>query len=109
MPLATACTTEQQVPITLAPLTEGGNPAPIDGLPTITVLSGDATFSQDPAEPLVFRVVSGPGAGTSEFRVDADADLDGDVRTISDTVTLTVTSAEAATLGLSAGAPEPKP
>lgn len=108
MPLAIACTNEEQIPVTAAPLTAAGHPAPVDGALRVTVLSGDGTVLQDPATPLVFRAVSGNSAGDTEYLVEADADLGAGVRTISDRVTLTVTSAEAASLGFTAGPAEPK-
>ena len=108
MPLNIACTNEEQVPITAAPVTASGGPATVDGPLRVTVVSGDGTVLQDPGTPLVFRAVSGSGGGDTVYRVQADADLGGGETLIEDTVTLTVTSASAASFGLSAGAPEPK-
>lgn len=62
-------TDEQKVKLTAAPVTAAGNPAPIDGALAVEVLSGDATVSQDPAEPLSFYVISGSAGVVSEFRV----------------------------------------
>mgnify|MGYP001600512360 CR=1 FL=1 len=104
-----ACNNEQQIPVNSSPSTDTGRPAQVDGALIISVQSGDGTFSQDPATPLVFKAVSGPSAGQTVYLVEADADLGAGVRRISDTVTLTVTSAEAASFGFSAGVPEPKP
>jgi len=108
MALNIASTNEEQVPVTASPVTAGGKPAQVDGALVITVLSGEATFSQDPAEPLVFRAVSGDNPGETVYLVEADADLGDGVVTISDTVTYNVTSASAASFGLAAGPVEPK-
>lgn len=108
MPLSTTSTNEQQVPITATPMTSSGRPAQVDGPLRVTVQSGDATFLQNPAEPLVFRVVSGDAPGTTEYLVEADADLGAGVTLIQDTVTYTVTSETATSFGLASGPPEPK-
>lgn len=100
-------TNEQKVLITLAPVTEAGNPAPIDGVPVWEVLSGDATI--EPSEDgLSCTLISGE-VGNSQIQVSADADMDEDeVRTLTDIIDLVVVSAEASTLGLVIGQPESK-
>lgn len=108
MPLAIACTSEEQIPITASPVTASGKPAPVDGALVVTVQSGTGTFTQDAAAPLVFKAVSGDDPGDTVYLVEADADLGAGVTTISDLVTLTVTSASAVSFGLTAGAAEPK-
>jgi len=109
MPLAIASTNEEQVPVTAAPVTASGRPAQVDGALTVTVQSGEGTFTQDAAEPLTFRAVSGDNPGTTVYLVEADADLGSGVVSISDTVTYEVAGAQAASFGLSAGTVEPKP
>lgn len=109
MPLAIASTNEEQVPVTAAPVTASGKPAQVDGALTITVQSGEGTFSQDAGEPLTFRAVSGDNPGTTVYLVEADADLGAGVVPISDTVTYEVAGAQAASFGLSSGPVEPKP
>lgn len=108
MPLAIACSNEEQVPVTASPLTQSGHPAQIDGALTVTVQSGDGTVLQDPATPLLFKAVSGDNPGDTTYLVSADADLGAGVTTITDLVTLTVTSATAASFGLVQGPAEPK-
>lgn len=109
MSLAIACNNEQKVPVTAAPTSANGRPAPVDGALTITVQSGDGTFLQDPASPLVFDAVSGDAPGDTVYLVEADADMGpGDPVLIQDLVTLTVTSAVAANFGFTSGAPVPK-
>ena len=108
MPLSIACTNEQQVPVTASPQTSSGRPAPIDGALRISVVSGDGTFLQDPATPLVFKAVSGDNPGDTIYLVEADADMGGTEALIQDLVTLTVTSAVAANFGFVAGPAENK-
>jgi hypothetical protein len=109
MPLLTACTTDEQVTVTATPVTATGRPAQIDGALVVTVTSGNGTFVQLPATPLVVTLVSGDTAGDTVYSIVADSDLGAGVVQLSDTATLTVTSATAASFGLTAGAPEPKP
>lgn len=108
MALNIACSNEEKVPVTASPVTATGKPAQVDGALTITVLSGEGTFEQDPAFPLVFKAVSGDNPGETVYLVEADADLGAGITTISDTVTLAVASATAASFGLAAGVAEPK-
>jgi hypothetical protein len=109
MPLSIASNNEQQVPVTASPVTSSGKPAQVDGPLRITVVSGTATFTQDPATPLVFKAVSGNDPGTTEYLVEADADLGAGEVLIQDTVTYEVEGAQAASFGLASGVPEPKP
>lgn len=101
-------TNEEKVKLTATPLTAAGHPAAIDGALRITVQSGDATFTQDPAEPNSFFAVSGDAPGDTVYLVEADADLGAGVTLIQDSVTYHVAGAAAASFGLSASAPEPK-
>jgi hypothetical protein len=109
MPATAACSNEEMIPVTAAPVTSSGAPAQIDGALTVTVQSGDGSVSQDAASPLTFNAVSGSAPGDTVYLVEADADLGAGVVTLQDTFTLTVTSATAASFGLSAGAAVPKP
>ncbi len=108
MPATAACSNEEKIPVTAAPVTASGAPAQIDGALTVTVQSGDGTVEQDAATPLSFNAVSGAGPGDTVYLVEADADLGAGVVTLQDTFTLAVTSATAASFGLSAGAAIPK-
>lgn len=108
MPATAACSNEEKVPVTAAPVTSTGRPAQIDGALSVVVASGDGTVEQDPATPLSFNAVSGDAPGDTVYTVSADADLGAGVVTLSDTFTLTVSGANAASFGLSAGAAVPK-
>lgn len=99
-------TDEQKVLVTLAPKTQSGKDATLDGDASFTVESGDATVEPQPGG-LSAYIVSG-AQGPSSIKVSADADLGEGVRTIEDTINLTVVGAEATNLGLVVGSPEPK-
>jgi hypothetical protein len=100
-------TNEQQVKVTLNPVTGGGKPVTLDGAPAWSVISGNSTVV--PAEDgLSADLVSEDGFGDTEFLVKADADLGEGVVEISDTIRLTVVGAKAESLGLSAGEPTQK-
>jgi len=108
MPLTVNIDDTQKVTVTAAPTDAAGNPAGIDGALTVAVQSGNCTFTQDPASPLSFVIVSGSTPGASVLLVSADADLGAGVQTIQDTVTVNVTAALAQNLGLSVGTPVAK-
>jgi hypothetical protein len=100
-------TNEQQVNVTLHPVTATGKPAQVDGAPVWTVQSGDSTVN--PAgDGLSAVFVSSDTPGDTQVLVEADADLGSGVQTISDIVTLHVAGAQAANLGLTADEPTPK-
>lgn len=95
---------EEKVTVTLQPMTASGNPALLDGVPSWSQVSGDATFNVS-ADGLSIELVSSDAPGVSEFAVTADADLGEGVKQLNDGITLVVVSAEATSLGLFAGAP----
>ncbi len=101
-------TNEQQVVVTLHPVTEAGHPAPVDGAPVWSVVTGDSTVTPA-SDGLSATLVSADDPGDTDFIVHADADLGGGITDISDIVRLHVAGAQAANLGLTAGDPTPKP
>lgn len=101
-------TNEQKIKLTAAPVTAAGHPAPLDGALVIEVVSGEGTFSQDPAEPLSFYVISGDNAGVTEYKVTADADTGAGVVSIEESVVYDVTAAQAAGFGFVVSAAEAK-
>jgi len=107
MPLELKITNEQKIKVTLTPKTDTGKPAPLDGVPTWEVVSGNSTVVVA-ADGLSADLVSADDPGDTQFLVSADADLGDGVETISDTIKLTVAGALAKNLGLTAGQPEPK-
>ncbi len=108
MPLELKITNEQQVKVSLKPVTDTGKPAALDGSPAWTVISGNSqvVVAED---GLSADLVSSDEPGDTIVSVKADADLGEGVEEIADTITLTVIGATAKNLGLSAGAPTPKP
>jgi hypothetical protein len=92
-------TNEQKVMVTLAPTTEAGNPAILDGIPTWTVVQGDATLEVS-EDGLSAFLVSGEAEVNSQIEVTADADLGEGVVTLTDIIDLAVVTAQASVLGL---------
>ncbi len=99
---------EEQVPITASPVSSSGKPARFDGALRITVQSGNSTFTQDPATPNAFNVVSEDAPGVTDYLVEGDADLGSGVTLIQEVVRYTVTGANAAAFGLVGGTAIPK-
>jgi hypothetical protein len=108
MPLDVTITNVQKIDITASPTTGSGKPAKLDGPLKVTVQSGDSTVTQDPANPLMFTLVSSDTPGDTVYLVDGDADLGSGVEDIQDTITLHVTGENAKNLGLVAGSPVDK-
>lgn len=101
-------TNEQKIKVTLSPVTGTGKPAELDGEPSVSVVSGEATIERIEGSPREFYVVSSDSPGQSEILIEADADLGEGVETISDVIRLTVEGARAVALGLRVGEPEAK-
>lgn len=101
-------TNEQQVNVTLHPVTATGRPAQVDGAPTWEVVTGNSTVTPA-ADGLSADLISSDDPGDTDFLVKADADLGSGVVEISDIIRLSVAGAQAANLGVVAGAPTPKP
>jgi len=97
-------TNEEKVQVTLAPTTAAGNPATLDGVPTWTVIEGDATL-EVAVDGLSAFLVSGAADVNSKVEVSADADLGEGIVTLTDVVDLAVVPASASALGLVVAAP----
>ncbi len=108
MPLDLTITNEQQIEVTLKPVTATGKPAKLDGSPAWTVISGNSAVSVS-EDGLSATLVSSDDPGDTEIVVKADADVGEGVEEISDMIRLSVSGAHASNLGLSAGTPTPKP
>lgn len=100
-------TNEQKVKATVAPKTASGKPAKIDGTPTWTVVTGEATIEES-EDGLSAFLISGDTPGFSEIAVKADADIGEGVEEISQLILLTVEGAKATALGVTLGQPEDK-
>jgi hypothetical protein len=101
-------TNEQQVNVSLHPVTSKGKPVTLDGAPIWAVTAGSCTITPS-TDGLSCLIVSGDDAGDSEITVSADADLGAGVVTISDAIRVTVNGAQASSLGLTADTPTDKP
>lgn len=99
--------TDQKVAITLNPVTAKGKPAKLDGAPTWSVVSGNATVSPA-ADGLSAELISADEPGDTVFLIDADADLGSGVIDLQDNITLHVTGVNAASLGTVVGTPVDK-
>lgn len=97
-------TNEEKVQVTLAPTTAAGNPATLDGVPTWTVIEGDATLEVS-EDGLSAFLVSGNANVNSKIEVTADADLGEGVISLTDVIDLAVVAAQASALGLVTGTP----
>jgi hypothetical protein len=95
-------TNEEKVLVSLAPVTAAGNPATLDGVPTWTVIEGDATL-EVAEDGLSAFLVSGAADVNSKVEVVADADLGEGVVNLTDVIDLAVVAASASALGLVAG------
>lgn len=100
-------TNEQQVKVTLAPVTATGKPAKVDGVPTWEIITGGGTVNAA-GDGMSADLVSSDDPGDTDYLVKADADIGEGVTEISDIIRLHVAGAQAANLGLSAGEPTPK-
>jgi hypothetical protein len=98
----TLLTNEQKVKLTLAPKTQLGNPAPIDGVPTWSV-SDENIVTLDIAPDGLSAYVLSNQVGLSQVNVVADADLGAGVREIASAIDFQVVNAEAFSLGLTTG------
>lgn len=107
MPSEVTITNEQKIKATLNPKTATGKPAPLDGVPKWSKVSGDSDIVVA-ADGLSADLVSADTPGDTTYLVEADADLGAGVENIQDTVTLHVQGARAANLGLTLGTPETK-
>lgn len=107
MPIEISITNEEQITVTLSPVTPTGKPAQLDGVPVWAVLSGESTVIPA-ANGLSAVIRSSDSVGDSSISVTADADLGSGVVEIADTITVHVVSANASSLGLTIGTPVPK-
>lgn len=102
--LQIACKTDQIAKVRIAPRTGAGKPAPVDGVPVWSVVSGNSTVvaSADGLDAQLISVDDAPDGGVdvTVFKVTVDADLGAGVEELSDTVELSVTDAKAEALGL---------
>ena len=111
MALETTINNEQRVMMFIAPTTEAGNPAQVDGEPVWTVAAGDGTLQDlEPPDPLRrWAVADAAAIGDSVFHCTADADLGSGVVNLVQVFIVHVESPMAANMGGGFGEPELKP
>jgi len=103
---APSITNVQEYDLVLNPKDDLQQPGLIDGAPIVELISGEVTFRQDPATPLIVTVVSTSTTGNYEFNVNADPNLDPEVTgSLVLNVQGTVTAAEVSGLGATFGEP----
>ncbi len=107
MPLELTITNEEEIEVTLKPVSSTGKPAKTDGLPTWTIQIGESTNTVS-GDGMTGTLRSSDTPGDTVYVVEADVDLGAGVETIADTITLHVAGAKASSLGLVAGNPRPK-
>lgn len=100
-------TTEEQVSVTVRPLTQHGKPASIDGSVEFTS-SDPAVASVTSNGPLTALVVA-VGTGVAQITATFDADLGAGVRPVEMSGALEVVGAEATTAEIVFGTPEAQP
>jgi len=99
--------TEQKVTLTLKPITAGGNPTVVDGVPLWSVSdAGIVSLVVSPDGLTAEAIAVGPGVAT--ISATADADLTAGVREIVGTLDIQVVAAEAVTLTIESGVPVAK-
>lgn len=107
--MALVMTDIQQVALSIQPVSQAGNPAPVDGIPTWDVSNpavGTLTVAPDGMSAMF--VTSG-SLGDTQVSVSADADLGAGITTITGTLDISVLASQATTLGINAGTPVAKP
>ena len=100
-------TDEQEVEVSVVPVTAAGNPATVDG--DVAWVSSDENIATVVSTGPTTAVVRSTGAlGTTQIVAQADADLGAGVRSIMATLDIQVVAAEAMSVNISAGAPRVK-
>ncbi len=105
--------TEQKVPVIIAPTTGSGKPSTVEGT-LVSVTAGNGTFAAATEEEkaatsgLLGFVVSEDVAGSTDYLVTGDAQIGEGEQDITDTIHYTYTNPNATSLGLQAGVPVAK-
>lgn len=93
-------TIEQKQRVILAPKTNSGGSAEVDGTPTWELTEGTATVEPEADGKAAWIISSDTPGDVSKFKVTADADRGEGVRNIVAELVLTTTEAEANDLGI---------
>ena len=103
--MALTLSTIEKVSLSIQPVDAKGHPAPVDGIPTWTVVN-EAVASIAVSPDGMTAILTATAPGQTQVGVHADARLGPDVLTIDGLLDLTVLPAEAATIQITAGLPE---
>lgn len=106
MPLEISLTTEQQVKVSVAPVTPKGKPVALDGA---VLFSTNDNVTINMLDDKSAMILAPEVIGDVTVTVSGDADLGAGVVTIKDTILLHISDPQASSLGLTAGTPETKP
>lgn len=98
----------QEVIVTLAPRTDKGKPAKVDGIPTWTVQSGNATVTPA-ADGMSALLTTTDEADTTVILAEGDADLGAGFVPVDEAITLNTSVPRAASFGVTVGEPTQKP
>ena len=96
-------TTEQLIPVDVAPVTSAGNPAPIDGTPVYQIDDPTVASITQPGDTATGCLLVSVGVGTTKIRGTVDADLGSGVRTIPFEEDVIVLTPEAAAVTVTSG------
>lgn len=102
MPVEVSLTTEQQVRLSVTPMTPGGQPATVDGEVQWSV---EGACTLEAIDATSTWVVAGATIGDSVVTCKADADLGSGVVPLADTATIHVENPMASNLGLAVDEP----
>lgn len=102
-------TTEQEIPVDVAPKTPAGHPATIDGTPVYSIDDGAVAEIIAPGDSPTGIIVRSVGVGMTTLSGTVDADLGSGVRTIPFSVQVEIVTPEAALVDVTAGAARLKP
>lgn len=102
-------TVEEELPVSIAPLTKQGKPAKVDGDPIWTLSEGAPGTLEPGATPFdkVFRPFPDGRTGAALITVEVDADLGEGVRMLNGALAVAVIEAEADTIAINAGEATP--
>ena len=106
--MAAQLTIDQKIPFTLSFQDSLGNPARVDGIPSIVVLDPNVIVLVDLAADGLSGAVSAVAPGTAQVQVTADADLGAGIRTLSVIGDVEVLAGEAVVGAIAFGAAVPK-
>ena len=101
-------TVDQKVTLTIRPVDRGGNPAPMDGVPTWSTTDPELLTLTPSEDGLSCDVVTSGKLGAGQVNVTGDARLGEEVKAIGGALDVQVSAGEAVSLTVEAGVPVTK-